>query len=188
MNQIKLNELIDEGTRFNFENNSEISHRESFSHASPEFLAWISKVENYIYSNFEENSGPCRMLNSVKKNKFNGFAQSDFEIEFNKLKGAIKSCISLTPNKKSPENIILSLIKNPIFWSVLVVVIGAAYKLGCDIGLAKFDNEKIEIKKQNTLYRDSLRILNNDIKRLNDTINMRAIPHSLIQSSINHNK
>jgi hypothetical protein len=65
------------------------------------------------------------MLNSVKKIKFSGYYQSEFETEFNKLKGAINSFLSLNPNKKQQENQILSLIKNPLFWTAIVILMSA---------------------------------------------------------------
>lgn len=152
----KLEELIEEGNQFNFGNNRRLAHSEFYSEATSDFLSWLSKVEDYIYNNFDESSGPYKLLNSVNKSHFNGYYQSEFESELNKIKGAINSCKSLRPNKKSKENYIFSLIKNPFFWTVLVVAISASYKLGYDNGKAKFDNEKIEMKAENTLLRDSV--------------------------------
>ena len=70
----------------------------------------------------------------------------------------------IKPNKNKHDNQILNLIKNPLFWTVLVVVIGATYKLGYDNGIAKFDNEKIELKNINKSYKDSMNILNKKLR------------------------
>lgn len=144
-----LNNIIDEGDRLSFDNNKKISTNVGgfYSEATDDLMSWISKVEDYIRSNYSENSGPYKMLESVSKEKFNGYFKSEFDIELTKLKGAIKSCSSVTPNKKKDDNFVFALIKNPLFWTVMVVVIGASYKLGYDNGTSKFDNEKIEFKK-----------------------------------------
>ncbi len=144
-----LNDLIKEGQNFNFNNNRKIFSYDgtSYSDASNDLMSWISKVEDYIRSNYDDNSGPVKMIESVKKEKFNGYHQSEFETELKKLQGAIMSCERILPNKKKDDNYILSLIKNPVFWTILVVVIGDTYKLGHDIGESKFGNEKIEQKK-----------------------------------------
>jgi hypothetical protein len=124
-NKTFIKELIEEGNKFSFENNKKYSANQHYSKATPEFLAWVSKVEDYISSNFDESSGPYKMLNSVQKIKFSGYYQSEFETEFNKLKGAINSFLSLNPNKKQQENQILSLIKNPLFWTAIVILMSA---------------------------------------------------------------
>lgn len=161
--KINLDDLINEGSQYSFDNNKKYSYDQYYSHATPDLLAWVSKVEDYIRTNFDENSGPLKMLDSVKKQKFSGSYQSEFETELVKLKGAIKSCKNLKPNKKTSDTIIISLIKNPLFWTILTVVIGAAYKLGYDNGVAKYDNEKNELSKQNAAYKDSITLLNKKI-------------------------
>lgn len=159
-------ELIKESDLYSFNNNKKYSTDQYYSYATPDFLAWVSKVENFIRTNYDENSGPHRMLDSVNQKKFSGYYQSEFETEFTKLKGAIKSCENLKANKKINENnYILSLIKNPFFWTVIVVLIGASYKLGFDNGNSRFDNEKNELNKQNLELKDSIQKLNNVIKK-----------------------
>ena len=64
-------------------------------------------------------------------------------------------------NMKS-ENKIVALFTNPLFWIVIVTVIGGAYKLGYDNGVTKYEKEKIELKNQN----DSLKsiLISNRLK------------------------
>jgi hypothetical protein len=145
-----LGYIIAEGDKFNFDNNKTYSKSTAcwYSKATDDLMAWISKVEDYIRSNYDENSGPYKMLESVKKEVFTGYFQGNFDCEITKLKGAIKSCLSVTPNKKKDDNVVFALIKNPLFWTIIVVVTGASYTLGYDNGTSKFDNEKIEFKKQ----------------------------------------
>lgn len=105
-----------------------------------------------------------------------------------KLKGAIRSCKDVRPNKKTQDNAIISLIKNLYFWTVLVVGIGASYKLGFDNGMAKFDNDKNDMNNQIIVYKDSINGLNNKIVKLNafinkDTINKNTTANKSIASS-----
>ena len=159
-NDLIVSELIEEGNKYNFENNKYYAHGDVFSQATTEFLSWVSKVDNYISSNYDETSGPYKMLISVNKSKFNGYYQSEFEAELTKLKGAIKSCENLKPNKIKPSDKITDLIKNPLFWAILVCVIGASYKLGFDNGNTKYENQKIELSENNKVLRDSISHLN----------------------------
>ncbi|KFE98010.1 hypothetical protein IX39_16530 [Chryseobacterium formosense] len=164
---INVQELINEGNNYSSENNCKIKYGEYFSDATPEFLAWISKVENFIYTNFDENSGPYKMLQTADKSKFSGYYLSEFDRELQKYKGAIKSCEHLKPNKSKSENVIISLIKNPVFWTTLVVVIGGSYKLGFDNGNSKFDKEKQEFIDINKKLIDSVKLLKIENSKLN---------------------
>lgn len=161
-----ITELIKEGDNYSSENNKKIAHGQYLSDASTEFLSWISKVEDYIYTNFDENSGPYKMLQSANKSKFSGDYLSEFDRELAKFKGAIKSCETLKPNKSKSENLIISLIKNPFFWTVLVITIGGAYKLGFDNGNSKFDTEKQEFKDRNKILNDSINLLKTENDKL----------------------
>jgi hypothetical protein len=92
---IVVNDLITEGGKYSFANNS----RSGFSDASQDFLTWFSKVENLIRTNYGTDSGPYKMIETVNKVKFNGYYQSDFDSELAKLKGALNSCKDIKPNK-----------------------------------------------------------------------------------------
>ena len=163
---LEVTELIIEGNQYSSENNKKYAHGEFYSDATTEFLAWISKVENYIYTNFDENSGPYKMIQSADKSKFSGYYLTQFDRELLKFKGAIKSCESLKPNKSKNENQILSLIRNPFFWTTLVILISGAYKLGFDNGNSKFDIEKQEFNEKNKVLRDSINILKSKTNKI----------------------
>ncbi|WP_343658839.1 hypothetical protein [Chryseobacterium sp.] len=156
--------MIIEGNKYNFENNSYSAYGEVYSRSTTDFLSWISKVENYITSNYNESSGPYRMLISVNKKKFNGYYDYEFEPELTKLKGAIKSCENLPPNKLKSSNQIIELLKSPLFWTILVFVGGTSYKLGFDNGNTKYDSEKIELNQKNKVLGDSLLLIKDQLK------------------------
>ncbi len=106
------------------------------------------------------------MIKSVQRQKLNGYNNEWFENELRKIQGAINSCKHQKPNKQIKENRILSLIKNLYFWGVLSVLIGGTYKLSYDFGYTKFEKEKIEIYKENKIYKDSIRVLQKEIEQL----------------------
>jgi len=65
------------------------------------------------------------------------------------------------PKKKIKvrEHPIIELLKNKIFWTVIVVTIGGSFALGFHFGNTKFDKEKIDLYEENR----SLRIMNNNL-------------------------
>jgi hypothetical protein len=67
-----------------------------------------------------------------------------------------------------PENKIIALLKNVYFWGVLVIVIGASFALGKDIGVSKFDKEKKD-------WYDENKSLKEDNKVLKDSVNMLKV-------------
>ena len=165
MNQT-LQDLITEGNQITFQNNSKVSGHGVYSNATQELLTWVSRVEDYIRSNYNDESGPFKLFETFNRRKLTGFTQKDFETEIKTLLGALKSCETIAPNKvikKEEDNIIIALIKNYLFWTVLVVAVGGAYKLGFDNGNSKFDKEKIEMNKENEILKDQKSSLEKEI-------------------------
>lgn len=160
----QLDDLIKEGNKYTFQNNSYNRNGNYYSKATHEFLSWVSKIEDYIRSNYNENSGPYKLIETLKRENLSGNFQNQFEDELAKLKGAIGSCKDVAPNKKKEkdDNAIISLLKNYIFWTVLVIVSGGAYKLGYDNGASKFDKTMIELNKENELLKSTNSKLENN--------------------------
>lgn len=168
----QLHDLIEEGNKYTFQNNSSNIGSSVYSKATPEFLSWVSKIEDYIRSNYNENSGPYKLIETLRREKLSENYQSEFEAELAKLKGAIGSCKHVEPNKtkNKEDHIIISLLKNYIFWTVLVVVSGGAYKLGYDNGVSKFDKTMIEQNKEIELLKDASLNFENTIQIKDSTI------------------
>ena len=167
----QLSKIIEEGKSYTFENNREYSSYSStyYSKASDELMAWVSKVENFINLNYSNESGPHKMMLSVKKEKLTDRYESEFNTEITKIKGAIKSCLEIEPNKRNVEHQIISLLINPYFWTSLVVISGAAYKFGHDNGSSRIYESNYFLNKQV----DSLKTIN---QKLVKQINKNAMP------------
>lgn len=157
----KLDNLIVEGKNISFTNNSYSSQHGTFSRASNELLSWVSKVEDFVSSNYDEKSGPYKLFETFDRNKLTGHYQREFEEHITKLNAVLKSCEAIEPNKKNTsksENVIISLITNYLFWTVLVVAVGASYKLGYDNGNVKFEKDKIELSEENYNLKEELKV------------------------------
>ena len=60
----------------------------------------------------------------------------------------------------------MSLLKNPIFWTATVILIGGAFTLGFYLGNAKFDNNLIELSQDKKALQDSLKVKDNVIQNI----------------------
>ncbi|MFY0602197.1 MAG: hypothetical protein JXR03_21150 [Cyclobacteriaceae bacterium] len=148
----EIDKLITQGKTFNFRNNSETKSHGTYSKASDELLGWAASVEDFIISNYGEQSGPYKLYSSFNREHLTGYYEDHFQKELNILIGSLKACKTASPIQKpilKEDNQILSLIKNPIFWTVFVVITGASFALGLRFGNSKFDKEKSELFDNN---------------------------------------
>ena len=160
----KLEDLIQKGKNFSFANNC--SEYGDFSRASDEFLAWVAGIEHFLTFSYDENSGPFQLFKTLDRSKFSGYYQSSFDDQLQILRGVLISCKNIPPakRKKQEENPILSLIKNPMFWTVTVILIGGTFTLGFYLGNVKFDNNLIELSQDKKTLQDSLKVRDNLIQ------------------------
>ena len=164
-----LEDLITEGQKYNFGTNSISQSHGTYSRASVNMLSWVAKVEHFILKNYDENSGPANLFKTFDRSYLNGNTQSDFEKQHAILMGALNSCKEIAPKLKSnpkEDDAILSLLKNKLFWTISVILIGGSFSLGFYFGTSKFDNNLI-------ILSDNNRALKNDIILLKDTLKMR---------------
>ncbi|MES1226158.1 MAG: hypothetical protein ABUT20_62360 [Bacteroidota bacterium] len=164
----RLNDLIEKGKEFSFDNNSKLTGSEHFSKASDEFLAWIAGIEDFLVQNYDEESGPFRLFKTLERDKLTGHYQSSFEEQLGILRGTLLSCKDITPYKRTlqNDNTIISLLKNPVFWTVIAIVIAGSFPLGLYIGNARFDNNLIELSESKRELQDSVKIKNRQIKSM----------------------
>lgn len=168
-----LKTLISEGQKFNFKNNCHIAQYGTYSRATDELLAWISSVEDFLLVYYGEDSSPYKLFITLDRTKLSGNSQSSFEKQLTKVRGALKACEKIKPKpvkKRFEENQILSLLKNPYFYIVLVVLIGGSFTLGLKIGESKFDKEKIDLYNENKELVIILNKQNQDLMQKDTTI------------------
>ena len=170
-----IDNLIAKGQSFNFENNSYRTSHGVYTRASSDLLSWITTIEDFVLNYYGENSAPYKLFQRFDKAKLNGYEKDDFDEEIEKLFGVLKACKSISPNKKNDkdENPIISLLKNPLFWTTIVIIIGGAFSLGMYFGATKFDKEKISYERENFCLNksiDSLQIKFNKIFKENQSL------------------
>lgn len=75
----------------------------------------------------------------------------------------------------SDESALANLLRNGLFWSIVVPVGGIAFGLGIYFGEAKFDKDKIDWYNENRILKDSTGLLrkdNNTLKYENDSLKL----------------
>lgn len=151
MENQELNRLIVVGEKFNFSENSyQSQYGERYTRASDNFLSWIANIESYILDNYGKESGPYKLFEKFNQHKLNGFNEGDFLEQKSILVGSIKACRTVPRrHQKRIEHPVIELLKNKIFWPVLVISIGSSFALGIHFGGSKFDKEKIDLYEEN---------------------------------------
>jgi hypothetical protein len=169
-----LENLLRQGQVFTFINNSDHYNTNGiFSKASDELLGWTANVEQFIIENYGEESGPYKLFKRFDSRYLNEYGESEFTQQLNILKGALISCKSITPiNKKKnqTDNLILSLIKNQLFWVAIVVLISGAFAIGLHFGTSKFDKEKSDYYEENKVLKSRIESINSKIKKRDSII------------------
>lgn len=155
----KLEKLIEEGNTFNFANNSHKSSHGTYTRASDKLLSWIANVDDFIREVYGVESGPFRLFESFNRRDLN----EEYETAFNKqmaiLRGSLLACRELQPKRKgrfSDENLTIALIKNPLFWTVMVIAVATSYTLGLNFGSTRFDKDKNDLYEQNQQLKKEL--------------------------------
>src|SRR5690554_933655 len=95
-----IDELIESGKKFNFENNSINKSHGRYSMASEELFGWIAEVDECIKLNYGEDSSAYKLLKTYDARYLNGYYKDSFDIEMAKINGALKACKNLPTNKK----------------------------------------------------------------------------------------
>lgn len=157
----KIDVLIRQGQSHDFGTNSHNKSHGTFSKATADLLGWVATVEDFIRNNYGEESSAFKLFMTFNREKLNGYLKEDFDNEITTLIGALKACknIPLKISEKKDEHLIIQLIKNLYFWSVLVLMTSAAFGLGMNFGSNKFDKEKIELSEENSMLKDSIQNL-----------------------------
>ena len=76
------------------------------------------------------------------------------------LRGSLIACKQIPAKKRAKikdDNLILSLLKNPVFWTVIAILIGGSFSFGSNFGSSKFDGEKNKLYEENKALKINVR-------------------------------
>lgn len=93
----KIKDLIEEGKKYNFSNNSYNSSVGVYSRASVEMQAWIAECEDIILSKYGKNSSPWKLYEQFDRRELDGYEQDDFDKQKNIILSALTACLRLSP-------------------------------------------------------------------------------------------
>ena len=110
----QLDELLNEGQGFNFQNNCYRSNHGIYTKASDEYQAWIASVEDFILVHYGNESAPFRLYNKFNRRYLNGYEQNDFDQQHAILIASLKACQKIKPKIK-PIDINKEIILSNIF-------------------------------------------------------------------------
>lgn len=119
--QNKINDLIEEGNKYQFQNNCYSEEYGTYSRPSDEMQSWIACVEDFIIDNFGTNSAPYRLYKEFDKKCLYGNYQNEFDKQKSKLIAALKACLRIQPKTKI-DNIKIDFILMAIFNRFHIVV------------------------------------------------------------------
>jgi hypothetical protein len=120
--QEKIEELISQGQQFTFGNNCYRSETGIYSRASPQLLAWIATVEDFVIENFGIESAPYRLYKKFDDRFLNGYEKNSFDWQHNVLIAALTSCARISP-KVVKKDIAKDALLNIVFERFHVLVI-----------------------------------------------------------------
>jgi predicted nucleotide-binding protein len=95
----KANELITEAEKYQFQNNCYSVSHGTFSRAGVEMQAWIADCEDFILSNYGEESAPWRVYERFNRDKLDGNYQDTFDKQKNLIVSALTSCLRINPTQ-----------------------------------------------------------------------------------------
>jgi len=97
----KINELIAEGEKYNFSNNSYRSSVGAYSRASVKMQAWIAECEDIILSKYGKESSPWKLFARFNRVELDDYLQDDFDRQKNIILSALNACLRISPKGKT---------------------------------------------------------------------------------------
>jgi hypothetical protein len=97
MTNAVLVELVALGRRYKFRNNSTRPNSRGYvySKASPELLAWVARIEDFVITNYGVKSAPFRMYQTVNVKALSNGLEESFHAQMTILNGVLKACESI---------------------------------------------------------------------------------------------
>jgi len=101
----KIKELIKEAEKYSFGVCSYYhnEHARKYSKSTPEMQAWSAECEDFILSNYGENSVPWRIFKKFERVYLNGSEERTFEEQKGFIISALTSCLRIKPKNMVNE-------------------------------------------------------------------------------------
>lgn len=95
----KIDELLKQGSAFDFDHNSKWNENGQFCNPSIELLAWIAEVKQFIRDGYREESSPCDLMNKFDAEDEFTYAWSadEFNRHIGYLLAALTACKRIAP-------------------------------------------------------------------------------------------
>lgn len=100
----KIEELLQVGESFDFAHNCKINENGEFCKPSPELLAWITEVQQFVIDGYGSGSAPAKLLSNFNKDDEFKYAWGEdaFVEQLGYLKGALLACKKIVPTNIAP--------------------------------------------------------------------------------------
>jgi len=113
MNYIdKIGDLISEANKYTFDNNNyRVSHG-TYGRASIEMRAWVAECEDFILTNYGEESVPWRVFQKLAIDHIEGNYEDVFEQQKAIIVSALSSCLRIPPRLQAGETTVAKMKTN----------------------------------------------------------------------------
>lgn len=102
----KINNLIEEAKLYTFEKNCYHLPHGTFSRPNPDFQSWIAECEDFLLTNYGENSAPWRIFQRFNRANLDGYYSDTVEKEKGIIVSALTSCLRIFPKINGKAQIV----------------------------------------------------------------------------------
>lgn len=101
----KISRLVAEGDSHVFRNNCEVKEHGTYGRPSAEFQSWVAEVEDFIITNYGQDSAPWRVFSRFSIDAIGGNYQDAFEEGKRTILSSLKACLRIPSRTKSEPSI-----------------------------------------------------------------------------------
>lgn len=100
----KIKELIAEADKYTFNNNKYTVEHGTYGRIGVEMQAWVAECEDFILTNYGQESTPWRVCKKYNGNSIDGNYQDVFDIQKKIIVSALSSCLRIPPRLEKHFN------------------------------------------------------------------------------------
>jgi len=102
----KIKELIEEANVHTFEKNCYHESHGTYSRPNPDFQAWIAECEDFLLTNYGENSAPWRIFQRFNRKNLDGNYSDTVVREKEIIVSALTACLRIAPKVSGKAQIV----------------------------------------------------------------------------------